>query len=433
MRAYLISTAILAALSTGLAGARAETIAVTHAHIYSMGKAGEVANGTVLVRDGQIVSVGSDIKAPAGARIIDAKGRIVTPGLFVTGSDLGASEIEGVRPTVDSGVSGGPYSAAFDVQYSLNPDSTVIPVIRLTGATRAVVTPRLESGRREHNDKLFAGQAAIIHLGASSDNLVRAHVAMAVPGGEQGASQAGGARGAFILDLKSQLADARAYAHNKAAYEQNRTRPFSLSREDLEALTPVVEGREPLLIDVHRAADIRQILALAREQKVSVILSGAEEGWRVADEIAAAHAPVILDSDEDLPQSFETLSATLENAARLTAAGVSVSIHGPGILNGGKAVRLAAGRAVSRGLPWGAALASVTINPAKAFGVADRSGSLDPGKDADLVIWSGDPLDTSGAPDVVIIKGVEQPLTSRPLDLRDRYLKATDGRPPEYH
>lgn len=433
MRAYLISTALLAALSAGPGGASAETLAVTNAYIYSMGKAGEVTQGTVIVRDGQIVAVGADVKTPAGARIIDAKGRIVTPGLFVTGSELGASEIEGVRQTVDSGVSGGPYSAAFDVSYSLNPDSTVIPVIRLTGATRAVVTPHLESRRGEHNEKLFAGQAAIIHLGVATDNLVKARVAMVVPAGEQGASQAGGARGAFIVDLKAQLDEARAYAHNRSAYEQNRTRPFSLSREDLEALTPVVEGREPLLIDVHRAADIRQILTLAREEKIGVILSGAEEGWRVASEIAAARTPVILDSDEDLPGSFETLSSTLENAARLNAAGVSVSIHGPGILNGGKAVRLAAGRAVSRGLPWGAALASVTINPAKAFGVADRSGSLDPGKDADLVIWSGDPLDTSGAPDVVIIKGAEQPLTSRPLDLRDRYLKALDGRPPQYH
>lgn len=433
MRRFLISTAMLAIAASAATLASAETIAVTNAHIYSMGKAGEIASGTVLIKDGQIAAVGADIKTPAGARVIDAKGRIVTPGLFVTGSTIGATEIDGVRNTVDAGVSAGPLSAGFDVQYSLNPDSTLIPVIRLTGATRAVVTPQLESRRGEKNDKLFAGNAAVIHLGAGTDILAKPHVAMTIQAGEQGASHAGGSRGAFIVELRAQLSEARAYLKNRAAYEQNRTRAFALSREDLEALAPVVEGREPLLIDVHRAADIRQILAFAREEKVQVILSGVEEGWRVAPELAAAKVPVILDSDEDLPVSFEMLAATLENAARLHAAGVTISIHGPDLTTGGKAVRLAAGRAVSRGLPWGAALAAITINPAKAFGVADRSGSLDAGKDADVVIWSGDPLDTSGAPDVVLIKGAEQPMTSRPLELRDRYLKAEDGRPPQYH
>ena len=431
MRRFLISVATASiAVATSVS---AETIAITNAHIYSMGKAGEIASGTVILTDGKIAAIGANVKAPTGAHVIDAAGRIVTPGLFLTGSDIGSEEISGVEQTNDSGVQSGPLSAGFDVQYSLNPDSTLIPIERLTGATSALVTPTLRSGRRERNEKLFAGQAAVIRLGQSPNLLSKAHAAMVTSAGEDGAAQAGGARGAFIIQLKGQLAEARAFQKNVTAFDQNRTRATHLSREDLEALVPVVNGKEPLLIDVHRAGDLRMMMALARDEKISIVISGAEEGWRVADELAASKTPVMIDTDEDLPVSFESLSATLENAARLQAAGVQVIIHGPGLQNGGKAVRLAAGRAVSRGMPWGAALASITAIPARVFGVADQTGALDIGKDADLVVWGGDPLDTSGNADLVLIKGVEQSKRSRQLDLRDRYLKPDNGLPPQYH
>jgi imidazolonepropionase-like amidohydrolase len=433
MRRMQASLTALAVLSATAASASAETLAVTHAHIYSMGKPGEIASGTVLVEDGKIRAVGADVAVPAGARVIDARGRIVTPGLVVTGSTLGADEIEGVEQTVNSGAESHELSAGFDIQYSLNPDSTLLPVERQTGATAALATPEFRGGRRTASgDSLFNGQAAMISLGSGSDILLRAHVAIGVDAGDRGASRAGGSRGALLPELRAQLAEVREYRRNRTAFDQNRVHPFKLSREDLEALGPVVEGREPLLVEVHRASDIRQILAFARTEKVRVILSGVEEGWRVADDIAAAHVPVMLNSDEDLPVSFEKLASTLENASRLAAAGVEVSIHGPNLVTGGKAVRLAAGRAVGHGLPWATGLASVTVNPARALGVADRIGSLEPGKSADLVVWSGDPLDTSGAADLVMIKGREQSLHSRQLELRDRYLKPDNGLPPQY-
>ena len=428
-------TLMVATLATALAASPslADTMAITHAHIHTMGKGGEIASGVVLIDNGRITAVGRDVAIPAGARIIDAKGRIVTPGLIVTGSSIGAEEIEGVEPTVNSGVEGGPLSAGFDIQYSLNPDSTLLPIERLTGATSALVSPVFRGRRSDTRETLFAGQAAAISLAEGPDILLRAHVAMGVDAGDRGAGRAGGARGALIPELHGLLAEARAYHRSRAAYDQNKVQPFALRREDLEALGAVIDGREPLLVEVHRASDIRQILAFGRAEKVRLVLSGVEEGWRVAAELAATQTPVMLDSDEDLPVSFEKLASTLENAARLTAAGVSVSIHGPGLSTGGKAVRLAAGRAVGHGLPWSAGLAAVTINPARALGLADTVGSLEPGKSADLVVWSGDPLDTSGAPDVVIIKGREQSGRSRQLDLRDRYLKAADGLPPPYH
>jgi imidazolonepropionase-like amidohydrolase len=219
---------------------------------------------------------------------------------------------------------------------------------------------------------------------------------------------------------------------NKAAYDRAAYRELSLSKADLEALIPVVEGRMPLLADVHRASDIRAVLRLAREERIKLILNGAEEGWKVAPEIAAAGVPVILNPISDRPVDFESLGSTLENAARLQAAGVVIAIEGQGGANRANEARYNAGNAVAHGLPPAAALAALTINPAKMFGVADRVGSLEPGKDADLVVWSGDPFEPLSRPQLILIEGKPQPLTSRQFELRDRYKDLNRPLPPEY-
>lgn len=402
--------------------AAAETIAVTNAHILSMGRAGEIASGTVVIRDGKIVSVGPGAAAPAGARVIDAGGRIVTPGMVETNTTLAAVEVEGVDQTNDQGTGSDKLSAAYDIQYALNPDAVQIPKHRLAGVTRAIVTPEYRgSGRR---NLLFSGQAAAIHLGAGMDILVKPKVGMVVELGETGATRAGGGQGASLVLLRSMLDDARAFSRNRAAFERSATRDFGLSREDLEALIPVIAGRMPLIVGVHRASDILQVLKLAREQRLRLVLEGAEEGWRVAAQIAADRVPVILNAEADLPTSFEQLNATLENAAKLNAAGVLIAIEpgrGPSYV---RSPRYNAGRAVGYGLPYAAALASVTVNPARIWGLDEQFGSLEPGRDGDLVIWSGDPLELTSAPTAVFIRGVQQPLRSRDLELRDRYLPA---------
>jgi imidazolonepropionase-like amidohydrolase len=142
---------------------------------------------------------------------------------------------------------------------------------------------------------------------------------------------------------------------------------------------------------------------------------------------------VILDPQQALPNAFENLAARLDNATRLQKAGVVVAIKGKRDFNSLRPIRLNAGTAVSYGLPYQAALAAVTINPARIWGVANRTGSLEVGKDADVVIWNGDPLEIKSYPTAVFIGGVEQPNTSRRLELRDRYMKPDDGYPPAYH
>jgi len=446
MRKALFGACALAVLSTA---ARAETVAITHARILTAGPAGEIADGTVVIRDGKIAAVGANAAVPAGARVVDGTGRTVAPGFFATNSSLGSVEINSLGN--DLSVDNPEIGAAFDIQYTLNPESILLPVARLGGLTSAVVMPkpgRFRGGADDEDDAaaytagpgpeaskshaLFAGQAAVIHLSKGEEILTRAKVGMVAPFGQAGAGIAGGARGAQIVAFKTALQDVRDYMKNKAAYDRAAYRDLPLSKADLEALIPVVQGRMPVIADVHRASDIRAVLKLAREEGIKVILDGAEEGWLVAGEIAKAGVPVLLNPLNDRPESYEMLASTMDNAARLQAAGVTVAIESEGGDYRARETRYDAGNAVAHGMPYAAALAAVTINPARIFGVADRTGSLEPGKDADLVIWTGDPFEPLSQPTAVFIHGAQQPMTSRQLELRDRYKDLARPLPPAY-
>ena len=450
MRSALLTACAFAALNVA-ASAHAETVAITHARILTAGPAGEIAQGTLVIRDGKIAAVGANAAIPAGARVIDASGSVVAPGFFATGSLLGAVEVGSLGN--DASVDNPDIGAAFDVQYSLDPDSILFAVARLGGLTSAVVLP-LPAGQRGGDEDgdgedaanltagggretskshgLFSGQGAVISLARGADILTRAKVGMVVPFGRSGAGIAGGSRGAEIVALKTALADVRDYMRNKAAYDRAGYRDLGLSRSDLEALIPVVQGKMPIVADVHKASDIRAVLKLAREERLKVILNGAEEGWLVAAEIAKAGVPVLLNPLNDRPDSYEELAATMDNAGRLQAAGVTVALEATGGAYRVRETRYGAGNAVSHGMPYAAALAAVTINPARIFGVGEHTGSLEPGKDADLVIWTADPFEPLSQPTAIFIHGQQQPMTSRQIELRDRYKDLNRPLPPGY-
>lgn len=411
-----------------------------------------IENGTVVLRDGRIVSVGTGA-APSGARVIDATGKVVTPGFVAVDSGLGGSEVSSVRGSNDLSSSADSVSAAFDVSYGLDPWSFTLPVARLGGVTRAIVTPSHAGGGgggHSHDDSdfagvgsaglqspsLFAGQAAIIHLAEGNDILVKARVAMVAPFGEAGAGIAGGARGVQFIQFKETLAEVRLFARNRSAYDRAGLRDLSLSRADLEALIPVANGTMPLIVTVHRAADIQQVLRLAREEGVKVILDEAEEGWMVADQIAAANVPVLLNPISNLPGSFEMRGARMENAAALQAAGVVIAIKGnEGSTHRARDIRYNAGNAVSHGLAYEAAIAAITVNPARIFGMSGQFGELKAGAAADVVIWSGDPLEPLSQAEAVYVGGAAQAMTSRQYLLRDRYRTGgvqANGMPPAY-
>ncbi|GAA0870425.1 amidohydrolase family protein [Brevundimonas basaltis] len=409
-----------------------------------------IENGTVVIRNGRVVSVGTGA-APAGARIIDARGKVVAPGFVAVDSGLGGGEVSSVSGTNDLRNGANTISASFDVSYGLDPWSFTLPVARLGGITRAIVVPNHPGGGgggHAHDDSdfaglgsaglqspsLFAGQAAIIHLAEGTDILVKPRVAMVAPFGEAGASIAGGARGAQFTQFRETLAEVRLYARNKAAYDRAGLRDLSLSRADLEALIPVASGAMPLIVTVRRAADIQQVLRLAREEGVKIILDGAEEGWLVADQIAAANVPVLLNPISNLPGNFETRATRMQNAAVLDAAGVTIAIKGnEGSIHRARETRYNAGNAVSHGLSYESAIEAITVNPARIFGMAGQFGELRPGAAADVVIWSGDPLEPLSNAETIFIGGAEQAPTSRQFLLRDRYASGGEGAmPPAY-
>lgn len=440
----LLAGAVAALALTG--PALAQDVAITGGRVLT--GTSVIENGTVVIRNGKVVSVGTG-GASAGLRVIDARGKIVTPGFVAVDSGLAGTEVGSVRGTNDLANRANTLTAAFDLSYGLDPWSFTLPVARLGGVTRAVVTPQHggSGGGHSHDDSdfagaghggfqspgLFAGQAAVIKLGGA-DILVKPRVAMVAPFGEAGATVAGGARGAEFVLFKETLAEVRAYARNKAAYERADMRALSLSRADMEALIPVANGAMPLIVTVNRASDIQQVLRLAREEGVKVILDGAAEGWLVADEIAAAKVPVILHPTTNLPSNFEMRAARMQNAAALNAAGVVIAIKGnEGSAHRARDIRYNAGNAVSHGLPFAAAIQAITVNPARIFGFDGQFGELKAGAAGDVVVWSGDPLEPLSQPSAVLIDGVEQPLQARNLLLRDRYRTGGEGAmPPAY-
>jgi imidazolonepropionase-like amidohydrolase len=398
-----------------------QTVAITNAKIYPI--AGPVIErGTVVIRDGKIAAVGASVSVPAGASVIDAAGKIVTPGLLDSSTGLGTVEIGlSAEGTDDQSTTNDRITAAFNVADNLNPFSTLVPVTRVEGITRAVVAPQTGSS-------LIAGQGILVDLDALA--IARNPAAMFAVLGERGARiSGGGARSAAILRLKEALQDARDFAANHAAFESARRRDYALSRLDLEALVPVAHGQLPLVIDVNRASDILTALRLAREFSLKLILSGVAEGGMVAREIAAAGVTVIVDPMRNLP-GFESLGITLENAARLNAAGVTL-VFASFDSHNSRNIKQQAGNAVSYGLPYDVALRALTINPARLWGIADRYGTLEAGKDADVVVWSGDPLELTTTVEHVFIRGREMSKETRQEALFRRY-RTLGELPPAY-
>ncbi len=423
-----LGAALVAWGALALAGASrpaaAQTIAITNAKIYPVSEA-PIQRGSILIRDGRIVALGAEVAVPAGATVIDGTGKVVTPGFMDAASNMGIVEIGGVSETNDTRTSDKRITAAFNAADALNPNATEIAINRVEGITRAAVEPG-------NGASLIAGQGMVLDLGTEGapDMIDRSPSAMYATIGESGARLSGGSRAAAMLDLREAFQDAKDYAAHRSAFEARDRRDYALSRLDLDALVPVVEGKLPLVIHANRASDITAALRLAREFGLRIAISGALEGWMVAGQLARDRVPVIIDPYENIP-TFEGLGATLENAARLAKAGVHVAFATFGSDNS-RDVKYAAGSAVANGMPYDAALRAVTLEPARIFGLDDRYGTLQPGKDADVVLWSGDPFELSTRVEKVYIKGREIPPDNRQKELLDRYRHLQPGVPPEY-
>ena len=443
---------IAALLVAAAAPVTAQTFAISGATVALGDGSQPIPNGMVIVRDGRVVAAGDvRMKLPAGTQVIDATGKWVTPGIVGGFTRLGLAEVDLSADGSDDTKANGPFSAALDVVQSVNPLDTPIAVNRADGVTRALVVPNV-------GKNIFAGQGAVIDTGADMDPITRPRVFQFVELGETGKDKAGGSRSSAYILFRNALREAaelRRYASPiqaaRAGEPDERNRPIVrnpnesriygpdarrsedvlLTRFDAAALVPVLQGRQYLLVHAERARDILNVLDLKREfPSLKIVLVGATEGWTVADRIAQSGVPVIASAVNDLPASFEQIAATQSNVGRMRAAGVNVSI---GMIDDSDTrnifwERQYAGNLVAlqrvpgaTGVSWGEALAMITSRPAEAIGMGGEIGSLAPGRRADVVIWSGDPLEGSSAAEAVYIDGVRQPLETHQTRLMERY------------
>lgn len=382
--------------------------------------------GDVLIgRDGRIQAVGASLPAPADSRIIDVSGKVITPGLVDAYTRLGLVGVVAVAGTKDDDAGGDPVRAAALAADGFNPANVALAVARAQGLTSVVAAP---------TGGLVAGQSTWVDLaGPWGDGVVvPGSVAMHLALGEGAVPQTGASRGALLLAVRELFDDVRFYRDHKALFDENRSRTLAASRLDLEALTPVIEGRLPVAAVVRRASDILAFLDLAKSQGFRPIVLGGNEAWMVAPRLATERVTVVIQPLENLPALFESLGSRSDAVALLHAAGVPVVVstfHALQYKHDVGTLRQLAGNAVRAGLPWDAALRAVTLEPATLYGRADI-GALEPGRRANLVVWSGDPFELSTVAEAVIIEGREVPLRSRHTQLLERYRALPRRDPP---
>ncbi len=323
-----------------------------------------------------------------------------------------------------------PFSAALDVSYAYNPDTTMRNVTRIEGVTRLAIMPSI-------NKTVLGGPGALFQLGHPDAHMSKPRAFMFVDLGRHGGEKTGGSRAAAWVQFEAAISDASKEEPKEGEKSKKGGGKSGLKKIDLEAIKPVIGGDIPLLIRASRTADIRQIIAFKeRNPKIRIVILDGAEAWRIADELAAAEIPVIVHPLNNLPGNFESLASTLKNAAKLNEAGVKLVLTTFGGRERHYNVRLLpqlAGNAILNGLPWETALQAVTSAPAEIFGWSGEYGDLTVGKTADIVIWNGDPFEIMSSPAHVIIEGNEIELTSRQTKLRDRYLDLARGElPPAY-
>lgn len=405
---YTLTLLVLTLVSTL---ATASSILIKDADIYT--SSGLLVKTNLYIEDGKIAAIGA--QSPATADIeIQGLGKSITAGLFNSSTQLGTVEVSAIEQTVDFYSENETVTASLRIADVFNPRSTLIPHNRVHGLTHGLLIP--ESGTH-----LFAGQVALVQLG-NQPKVIHPSLAVALDFTERGISLMGGSRAAALVQLRQALDDAKDFSRNRKAALAGDHRDYVLSYADLAALEPVVNGTKPLLVRTNRASDISVILELAKNFQLQLILSSALEGWMVADEIANAQVPVIVDPIHNLPNSYESLGARLDNAKLLADAGVKLLFTGMDWHNTHNAylVRQSAGNAVANGLDKSVAIAAMTTNPAQLFN-APVTGDIAIGDIADLVLWGGDPLELTSEAELVMIEGEIIPMKSRSLQLRDRY------------
>jgi imidazolonepropionase-like amidohydrolase len=431
MKRIAIASLILVLTGSVLGfGARAQTrgesYAIRNARIVTV-TGPVIENGTVVISDGKIAGVGANVAVPSNAKVIDGSGLSVYPGMMDAGTTLGLEEIGSVAGSMDT-TEVGDNNANIHVDVALHPDSSHIGVTRVNGITSAVTQP--EGG-------VIAGRSAVINLDGwvPRDMVLKSPAAMHInwPGSQGRGGEFGGfGQQRSISDLRREqerqldtvrkiLRDAKAYADAKDARAKDPKLPKQDVDLKLEALIPVTRGEMPVVIAANSERDIRNAVAFADEMKLRMILSGGIEAHKAADLLRAKNIPVLVGPTLTMPsKEDDPYDAAFANAGLLSKAGVKIAFQTRDSAHV-RDLPYHAGMAAAFGLPKDEALKAVTIYPAEIFGVADRIGSIEQGKIANLIVTNGDPLEILTQIRYVFINGREIPLTSRHTELYEKY------------
>ncbi len=391
----------------------------------------EIDSGTVLIRDGKIDAVGANVNIPPGAQIIEARGLSVYPGMIDAGTSLGLVEVgQGAPGTVDTSETGdlNPNAKAI---YAINPHSAHVAVTRVDGVTNVVTLPV---------GGLISGQAAVINLVGTNqfEMAVSPYAALVInyprPGGggggfgffaqqqQQNLAEALAAAKRQLEQIRKMLREGEAYGRAQDAYAKDKTLPRPEQNIILEALVPYVRGERPVIFRAERESDIRGAIRFAEEMKLKPIILGGNDAWKMAAFLKEKNVPVILTGVLDLPMREDDFYDTLyESAAKLQQAGVRFCISSGDSGANVRNLPFYAGMAAAFGLPKAEALKSVTLYPAQIMNVADRLGSIELGKMANLVVTDGDLLETRTQVRHLFIDGRQVPLTSRHTDLYEAF------------
>ena len=381
--------------------------AIINAHIHPMTTAS--FKGTILLQSGRVKALGKTLTPPQGAKIIDAKGKPVTPGIALSNTSLGLVEISLEKSTRNAAMkTHAPIRAAFRAIDGFEPSSTTIPIARIEGITTAILRPR---------GGIISGQSAFVRLwGLGEASHIKTPLAVH-------ASLRDGHVAHTWLRLRQLFSDTRMWMKGANTSTNGHHRTLGAGVLDLKVMAKVVKRELPFVLEVHRAIDILNAIKFAKQQKIKLVISGASEAWRVAKQLAKHNIPVLLGPLRNLPRSFSRLGSRYDNAALLHKAGVLFALGAGGGAHHIRHIRQYAGQAVSYGLPHKAAMKAITHNLFRIYGLHQQAGALTPGMEANVVLWSGDPLELSTIAKQVWISGNMIPMRSRQTLLRDRYLK----------
>ena len=395
----------------------AQSIVIKNAMIFD-GINDNAFTGNILIEDGVIKKVSKS--SIQGDTIIDAEGKIVTPGFIVSNTDIGIVEIGALSVTKDDQSS--IYSIGFSIHDAFNPNSTRIPWNRSNGITSAITLPRDTSSP-------IGGLGSFFTLNGSLqiDSLPDMVVIGRIGGSSSSSRSEMLALTDDILSFASSL-DVRDMKSNADINQIINDSPLAdyleLQSRDVKALFRLIDDKLPLIIKANRATDILKLLEMKKKYNLNLIIMGAQEASLVAKQISSSNTPLIINPINNIPSSFDELASNINLSSRLEAEGIKLIFSSGGGQNS-HLVRQGAGIAVANGMSYGGAIRALTSNVADSFNIA-RRGLIKPGNIADLVIWEADPLEPSSMPEKVFINGVDMDLTTRSTRLRDRYIKNLD-------